>query len=235
MTEAEWLSCLDPGRMLWYLGRRLSERKQRLFAVACCRRIWHLFSREESRQAVEAAERFAEGAARHKELAAAYHAASFVDEEHDTGYRASAAQAAANAAEQLLQWGGCTRFDPAVTAAIAVGLHARQLRRKPEEGLRAGAWAELKEQNAQCETLRELVGNPFRRVEIDASWLTWNDEVIVAMTQAIYDGRAFGRLPILADALEEAGCSDAAILDHCRQPGEHFLGCWVIDLLMGKT
>jgi hypothetical protein len=55
------------------------------------------------------------------------------------------------------------------------------------------------------------------------------------IARAIYDGRAFERMPILADALEDAGCGDADILRHCREPGEHVRGCWVVDLLLGKS
>ena len=69
----------------------------------------------------------------------------------------------------------------------------------------------------------------------DPSWLAWNDGAIRKIAQTIYDARAFDRLPLLADALEDAGCTDAAILSHCREPGEHVRGCWVVDLLLGKN
>jgi hypothetical protein len=82
--------------------------------------------------------------------------------------------------------------------------------------------------------LRDLFGNPFRSAAVDLSWLSWQDGTVVKLAQSIYDERAFDRLPILADALEDAGCDNADILDHCRQPGEHVRGCWVIDLLLGK-
>ena len=72
-------------------------------------------------------------------------------------------------------------------------------------------------------------------MQLDPSWLAWNDGAIRKMAQAIYDARAFDRLPLLADALEDAGCTDAAILSHCREPGEHVRGCWVVDLLLGKS
>jgi hypothetical protein len=71
-------------------------------------------------------------------------------------------------------------------------------------------------------------------VTLDSVRLHWNGNTVSKMAQAIYGDRAFEHLPILADALEEAGCTDAAILDHCRQPGEHVRGCWVVDLLLGK-
>jgi hypothetical protein len=88
------------------------------------------------------------------------------------------------------------------------------------------------ENKGQTDLLREIIGNPFRPISVDARWLT---STVVALAHAIYDDRTFGRLPILADALEEAGCTNADILNHCRQLGEHVRGCWVIDLLLGKS
>ncbi|MBL8795191.1 MAG: hypothetical protein JNM56_14900 [Planctomycetia bacterium] len=79
--------------------------------------------------------------------------------------------------------------------------------------------------------MRDLVGNPFRPVTVNPAWLT---PTVISLAQAIYAERAFDRLPILADALEDAGCDHADILNHCRQPGEHVRGCWVIDLLTGR-
>jgi hypothetical protein len=79
--------------------------------------------------------------------------------------------------------------------------------------------------------MREIFGNPFRPVTIDPAWLT---PTVTSLAQAIYDDRAFDRLAILADALEDAGCNQQDILDHCRQPGEHTRGCWVVDLVLGK-
>jgi len=78
------------------------------------------------------------------------------------------------------------------------------------------------------------VFTPFRAEIVERSWLMWNDGTITNIAHAIYDGRVFDRLPILADALEDAGCDNADILNHCRQPGVHVRGCWVIDLILGK-
>lgn len=83
--------------------------------------------------------------------------------------------------------------------------------------------------------LREIIGNPFCPVTADPSWLAWNGRTAEILAERIYEERRFGDLPILADALEEAGCTDEAILAHCRQPGDHVRGCWVVDLLLGKT
>lgn len=94
------------------------------------------------------------------------------------------------------------------------------------------AWAERKEQS---DLLRDLFGVlPFRPVAVEASWLIWNDGTVVKLAQRIYDDRGFEDMPILADALEEAGCNNADILGHCRQPGQHVRGCWLIDLLTGR-
>jgi hypothetical protein len=79
--------------------------------------------------------------------------------------------------------------------------------------------------------LQDIFGNPFRPVTADPEWLT---ATAVALAQTIYAERAFDRLPILADALEDAGCDNADILAHCRGDGPHVRGCWVVDLILGK-
>jgi hypothetical protein len=93
----------------------------------------------------------------------------------------------------------------------------------------------MAERAAQTLLLREVFPNPFRPMQIDRAWLSWNDGTIPKLAQAIYDERRFADLPILGDALEEAGCTDADILAHCRGGGEHVRGCWVVDLLLGKN
>jgi hypothetical protein len=79
--------------------------------------------------------------------------------------------------------------------------------------------------------LRDIFGNPFKSVTVRDAWLTSN---VVGLAESICAGRAFERLPILADALEDAGCDNADILNHCRQPGEHVRGCWVVDLVFTR-
>src|SRR5262249_11701093 len=79
--------------------------------------------------------------------------------------------------------------------------------------------------------LRDVFGNFFRPREVDPLWLT---STVVSLANSIYTERAFDFLPILADALEEAGCTDEHILGHCRSPGPHARGCWPVDLLLGK-
>jgi hypothetical protein len=87
---------------------------------------------------------------------------------------------------------------------------------------------------AQARFAHDIFGNPFRPTVLDPAWLALNDGAVRKVAQVIYDERRFADLPILADALEDAGCIDAAILAHCRGPGEHVRGCWVVDLLLGR-
>jgi hypothetical protein len=115
-------------------------------------------------------------------------------------------------------------------------------RKKPAKVDAVGFWLfqgpvastedEAKLSNLQVLYLKELVGPlPFRAVSLDPSWLTPN---VVAIAQTLYEGRNFMHLSILADALEEAGCTNADMLNHLRGPGPHVLGCWALDLLLAK-
>jgi hypothetical protein len=85
---------------------------------------------------------------------------------------------------------------------------------------------------AHARLVRDIFGNPFRPVIVDPRWLT---STVVSLARTIYEDRAFDRLPILADALEEAGCDDADLLAHCRGDGPHVRGCWVVDLVLGRV
>jgi hypothetical protein len=85
-----------------------------------------------------------------------------------------------------------------------------------------------------CELLRDVFGNPFRPVAFDPAWLGWTGGVVRGLAGTVYEERRFGELPVLADALEEAGCASPAVLGHCRGPGPHVRGCWVVDRLLGK-
>ncbi len=91
------------------------------------------------------------------------------------------------------------------------------------------------ERQYQVAVLHDLFGNKLRNRCVQVSWLTWNDGAIRKLAQVIYNDRSFDRLPLLADALEDAGCTDADMLTHCRGGGEHVRGCWVVDLLLGKA
>jgi len=91
------------------------------------------------------------------------------------------------------------------------------------------------ERATQAAILRDIFGNPLRQVAVDPFWLSWNGGTVVKLAQGIYDERAFDRLPILADALEDAGCDSDDILTHLRGPGPHYRGCWCLDRLLNKS
>jgi hypothetical protein len=89
------------------------------------------------------------------------------------------------------------------------------------------------EQQEQAHLLRDIVGNPFRPATFDPAWRT---STVVAVTRGMYESRDFSAMPILADALQDAGCTSDDILDHCRDPKQpHVRGCWVVDLVLGKS
>jgi hypothetical protein len=231
MTEEEWMACTDPIAMLDFLRGKASDRTLRLFAVACCRRVWRLFRDPRSQYAVETAERFADGCVS--------------DEERQLARRA----AAAVIAELWEQAGVLTskEFDyatvPEHTAATILvddaNLAARQslyiasdmwMFPSPDsEALAEG------EGSAELTFVRDIFGKPFRPITLDPAWLTWHDGLLMSMARQMYDSRDFSDMPILADALEEARCPDQDILAHCRSGAEHVRGCWVLDAIMNRT
>src|SRR5262249_719138 len=93
---------------------------------------------------------------------------------------------------------------------------------------RSGAYAE---RIAICKLLRDLFGNPFRPVAFDPAWASF---AVTSVAKHVYDRHAWEEMPILGDALEDAGCDDEQVLSHCRDGGEHVRGCWVVDALLGK-
>jgi hypothetical protein len=223
--------------MFQFIRHRANKRKLRLFACACCRRIWELLLDERSRKAVEVSERYADDAASKAELSAAQARAA-------EGVRKSYEQHRSN------QWPDCVRSGKRWEAAKAAKAVARATDKASivaeEMGLAAGYALNAEAigntqhvidlfRSAQAHFLRDIFGNPFLPVTINPAWLARNHGTVSKIAQAIYDERAFDRMPILADALEEAGCTSQDILNHCRQQGEHVRGCWVVDAILGKT
>ena len=127
------------------------------------------------------------------------------------------------------------RYDHPATRAAHAPLYLERVGQAASYAVRCVKHNErAAERAAQAVLLRDVFGNPFRPVAIDAGCLAWNGGTVVRLAQAIYDERAFDRLPILADALEDAGCDSADLLAHCRREGVHTRGCCVVDLLLGK-
>ena len=224
MTEAGWLASSAPLLMLQHMDRGGSARKLRLFGHACWHRLRHLLGDERLQEFVRLLELHADGLVPLSELAAARAAARAARERLVTA--ATFGRREWYASLRLVRWGGSSRPRTFALRAARAALGA---------AVAVGEWAADAEGKAQCDLLREIFGNPFRPVATDQAWLLWNGGVVAKLAASIYEERAFERLPVLADALEEAGCSDADILGHCRGSGQHVRGCWVIDNLMGKS
>jgi hypothetical protein len=234
VTEEQWFACTDSQTMLSFLNGRGGGRRARLFAVACCRGIQHLMSDEKSRQAIEAAEKYAEGMIGERELLDAHDEAAAV---YDAAW--DARESAWDACNAM---GGGDPAAPALDAAAdAARAAAAATHRSSHEAARhasgAASWAagegEACLRGEQAALLRDLFGPLlFRQVVIDPSWRT---PAVRALANSIYGGRDFAALPVLADALEEAGCDDQEILGHLRQQGQdHIRGCWALDRVLGK-
>jgi hypothetical protein len=209
MTEQEWLACSDPAPMLEFLRGKASDRKLRLFACACCRCIWHLLPDRRSRKAVEASERFADGLITLEKL-------QFV--RGDARWAANVASRKSDDSEGV-KWIVAHLTEPDVYRVLFAVWPASYLGGREIQ------------YTLQCTLLRDVFGNPFRPITPNPHWLTPN---VVSLAQAIYDDRAFDRMPELADALHEAGCRNDEILSHCRGPGPHVRGCWGVDIIIGK-
>ena len=195
------------------------RRKLRLLACGCCRLIWPHLQDPRLRNAVEMAERFADGQAKAAELQAAGTAATIFEggmvlSEHDPRAQANTAVALAVS----------TTATKPYSAAFGMTVFPLPL---------AGYRGSEKEANALlCDLLRDIFGNPFRPVTFSPSWRT---DTAVALARGMYEAREFGAMPILADALQDAGCDNDDILNHCRDARQtHVRGCWVTDLVLGK-
>ena len=229
MTEQEWLTCTDPQKMLEFLGSKVSERKLRLFAVACCRRIWSRWGESQLPTEVVTIEMFADGEVSKKNMRA-------VRSKLGAMGGVSAAWAANSAEHAVLEDNALNAAKQAVSSALYFAyffIYEATFSESSYSGdCKKAAEARADERIALPSILREIFGPlPFRPVAFDPSWLT---PTVTQLAEAIYEERAFDRMPILADALEDAGCANADILEHCRQPGEHVRGCWPLDLVLAK-
>jgi hypothetical protein len=256
MTENEWLERDEwPERMLLELHKactegqvRISERMLRLFCCACCRRVENVVRDDRVLKAIDVVERHVDGLATDDELQLAGDAIErALEESYEEGFRITpgdfnwlvvpipslhlieaAAYAAGRTPGGILMGGW---FALAMLAAMKCRLavtHAASEAGKDHQPVTQAVLV-----RHLC-LLRDCLGNPFRPVSLNTAWPAWNDGIIPKLAQSIYEELAFERMPILADALEEASCTNPDILNHCRSHEEHVRGCWVVDLILGK-
>jgi hypothetical protein len=220
MTEAEWLACTESIPMQVFLPGKASERKILLSLLACCRRMWHLLADGRIRKGIEVAEQYADGQADEEELTAALVAwGAWL---YPTGKP---------------RWIASYRSD---TTEIKMNI-VYSLKIETAIRVFGGTARRIELESEQPALFREVIGNPFRPVTISPTVLTWHDATVVRLAQSAYEERHLpvgtldpSRLAVLADALEEAGCTSDDVLGHLRGPGPHVRGCWAVDLLLGK-
>jgi hypothetical protein len=250
LTEEQWLTATASDPLLKFLQQHCriakvagGKRKLRLFSVACCRAAWHLFTNEECRHAVEVGERAADGLATRVEVREAFAAANritigvhqrmgamdmqqlrpgtadFLQINRDQAMSSAAAYTASQqggvlAAEIVLL--SVINLSCLVSAEVPLEQHRRRQ-------------GELDAYHADL--VRDVFGNPFRKISVDPRWLTSS---VIDLSKSIYEERAWERMPILADALMDAGCDNEDIINHCRSDRPHARGCWVVDAILGK-
>jgi hypothetical protein len=253
VTEAGRFSCTCcQARCRRHSGLCPVYRKLRLFACACCRRVLHLLPHPSCAEALSAVEQFIEGRVdpdAYARASAEFDAVrrgqypktvSPPDDDAWVALYGAVHRKWSNPFDgsdrSNLRWELAARV--AGLAALATWREESRMEtnwRSPTDAEIATAKREQPEYAAQCQLLRDIFGNLFRTVRIDAGWLAWNGATVPKIAQTIYDDRAFDRLPVLADALEDSGCNHPDLLTHLRSGRDHVCGCWALDLLLGKT
>ncbi len=220
MTEEEWLACEDPRVLLDALRERTNNRKLRLFHCACLRWAVSLVAGLDGKWLLSVAEDYADGAATLKGIV----------EATSTLNRYAQRLRPTSGGWPPAEWTACQAIKSALYTSTDNVHH------------RVAYWLEYtttprpdtgEQQNGRQEAtdlLRDVFGNPFRPVTFSPDWRT---DTAVALARQMYDSREFSAMPILADALQDAGCDNDDILTHCRAAGEHVRGCWVVDLVLG--
>jgi hypothetical protein len=251
MTADEWDAGRSPHELLRAVRGRVSPRKLRLFACACCRPLVGRVSPAAGGHQVTAAEQFADGRLTEAEFLSRF-------PRRDRGGPGGRLVGIARFAFDALGWPPAEQpnwdldevthelvpraWEPGEYAehftnrACLHAAHARTLLVLGYDGTEpapAAFGATMEAVAAQCAgLLRDVLGNPFRPAGFDPGWRT---DTAVSLAAGMYDGRDFGAMPILADALQDAGCEDEQVLTHCRGPHQvHVRGCWVVDLVLGR-
>ena len=221
MTEEEWFAWRDPREVVQRLladirapiAAAFTHRKMVLFGAACCRRVEDRWKDERVCTAVEAAERHCDARTNEdRQLIKPVRLLIREDREWASSEPGRLAKAVCGRS------GWSVALECSWEASFLFG--------------GATLWTEH-ERGTQMSLLRDIIGNPFRSTRGSPKWRT---ETAVLLAAQMYESRDFSAMPILADALQDAGCDSDDIFSHCRDANQvHVRGCWVVDLVLGKS
>jgi hypothetical protein len=233
MTEAEWLAAIDPQSMIGFVRIKVAiprSRKLRLFSIGCCRHLEYALIDSRSLRALTTFEQYLEGEATEVQWQQALDDADTVMRSN-RGLSDGQYVAASTVYSAIFD---VTDDESRLARNVASGAAkaAKVVAYERDYDVDAGMNANRAESTYQAALIRDIFGNPFRSVAFSPDWRT---DTVVSLAKQMYDSRDFGAMPILADALQDAGCDNTAILEHCRDPkATHVRGCWVVDLVLGK-
>jgi hypothetical protein len=228
MTGKQWLKCADPEEMGEFYGERFTERKARLIMLAACQRHPKYLKHKAVQPVVEAlARHYADPKKPDKAFDSAkirkLHATLHEYASSRSGALRGVAFGLIAAAEPLSVMKELDESFEYLVFSCTYDIAAGVEKDEPPSS----------ESAMQADIMREVLGNPLKPVVIKPVWLT---DTVVAMARQVYQGEDFSAMPILADALQDAGCEQTEILKHCRDEKQtHVRGCWVLDLILEKT
>jgi hypothetical protein len=242
MTEADWLTGTDFAAHVRFAAERLSPRRRRLLAAAFCRAASPLFDHPELNRALSAIEWYADGKDAAAELEKARQACRFVamDVYERHARQIDAGQIGGeDAVHHEVAWAvACAASTPLTPLDVANRVAGAVVQARTGAGLLTPVpssvfdAATAEQSLAMRSIVWEVAGNPFRPAAFNLAWRT---DTAIALAAPMYVGRDFGAMPILADALQDAGCDSEGVLNHCRDVSRtHVRGCWVVDLVLGK-
>ena len=220
MKEEAWLKATDVNTLLQLTRGYDCKRKLRLFACACARCLLPKMPHLDGERFISFAEQFADNPGDPSQL---LDAASDAREAHGTLVDEEVATGSAELSER------------AIAAAVRYTVHYRS---REAAQLAYGRLLEYETWSAEplardtaVILLRDIFGNPFRPID----FAPWRTDTAVTLARQMYESRDFGAMPILADALQDAGCNNTDVLNHCRDANQtHVRGCWVVDGVLGK-
>jgi hypothetical protein len=213
VTETQWLNATDASSLLHVARELSSERKDRLFAAALARHLFPIITHPDLSRGLELVEQLADGTAGGADLEPArefFDSMTWVCDYEARGIVGVDMVLACFIRESL---------QPRVRRSRVLAYLSDYVADRPEN-----PWCGLP-------ALRDIFSNPFRAGPFSPAWRT---DTTVALARQMYEWRDFGAMPILADALQDAGCDCDDMLDHCRGKEPHVRGCWAVDLLLGK-